>query len=262
MQNEKRKTKISELTEDAIANELNRLTCSYAFYYHRRNGVRAPILRRNCDLFLAASIIKVPILFAWAYLERMGRANRAEVCELDFEPQIEGAGLSWLLKTRRLPFNDVLLLMIALSDNLCTNLVIRRIGIERLNGIFRGPLGLPDAVVERKLMDYEARARGLENRVSVADCIRLFELRDGRNPEERAWIEPMLLASDDMGLLLRNVPRDTVAFYHKTGSIPGLLHDWGYTGQADVFLLTQNVKDVGTTYEVFGRVGEMVLRDT
>ena len=91
---------------------------------------------------------------------------------------MQGAGLSWLLQTRRLPFGDVLLLMIALSDNLCTNLVIRRIGIERLNAIFRGPLGLPDARIERKLFDYDARARGLDNYVSAADCIQLYRLRD------------------------------------------------------------------------------------
>ena len=246
----------------AISEQLSRLTCDYAFYWRPRGAGGEPIFVHNCTRFLAASIIKLPILFAWAYLERTGRANRAEVCELDFEPQVEGAGLSWLLRTRRLPFADVLLLMIALSDNLCTNLVIRRIGIERLNGIFRGPLGLPHAVIERKLMDYEARARGLENRISAVDCIRLFELRDALTLEEREWIEPMLLANDDLGLLLRDIPRDTVAFCHKTGSISGLLHDWGYTDQADVFLLTQNVQDVQTTYEVFGRVGKMALRET
>jgi beta-lactamase class A len=111
-------------------------------------------------------------------------------------------------------------------------------------------------------MDYEARSRGLENRISARDCVRLLELRDVLTLNERAWIELMLLANDDLGLLLRNIPRDIVAFYHKTGSIPGLLHDWGYTEKADVFLLTQNVKDVGTTYEVFGRIGEMVLPET
>ena len=30
------------------------------------------MLRKNCDLFLSASIIKVPILFAWAHLEAGG----------------------------------------------------------------------------------------------------------------------------------------------------------------------------------------------
>ena len=138
-----------------VRRRLAALRCDYAFYCRPHDC--EPVFLKNRDLFFSASLIKVPILFAWAYLEGSGRASRNEICELDLEPQVQGAGLSWLLQTRRLPFGDVLLLMIALSDNLCTNLVIQRIGIERLNAIFRGPLGLPDARLERKLFDYDAR---------------------------------------------------------------------------------------------------------
>ena len=243
---------------EMIRAALSELTCDVAFYCRPRGG--HPLLIKNCDLFLSASIIKVPILFAWAYLERQGRVNRAEMCELDLEPQVQGAGLSWLLQTRRLPFADVLLLMIALSDNLCTNLVIRRLGIERLNALFRGPLGLPHARVERKLMDYAARDRGLDNWISPEDCIQLFRLRDALNDEERAWIEPMLLANTDLGLWLRNTPRDQVDFYHKTGNMAGVLHDWGYTADIDLFLLTQKVRDEREVYRVLDKLGPMLLQ--
>jgi beta-lactamase class A len=243
---------------EAIAAELAALTCDDAFYY--RPAGEPALAVGNCDRFLAACIIKLPILFAWVHLERAGRADRREMCELDLEPRVAGAGLSWLLRTRRLPFGDVLLLMLALSDNLCANLVIRRIGIERLNALFRGPLRLPGVRLERKLMDYEARAAGLDNWVSPADCVRLFELRDELSASERAWIEPALLANTDGGLWLRNVPRDTVAFYHKTGSIPGVLHDWGYTGAADVFLLTQRVRAESEVYGVLDRLGPRLIK--
>lgn len=244
-------------TPDLIRDTLSALTCDYAFYYRPRGG--QPLLLQNRERFLAASIIKVPILFAWAYLERIGRANRDEMCELDLEPAVGGAGLSPLLRTRRLPFHDVLLLMIAVSDNLCTNLVIRRIGIERLNDIFRGPLGLQDTRVERKLMDYTARAAGKENWVSARDCVRLFALRDALSAAERAWIEPMLLACDDLDLWLRSVTRDTVRFYHKTGNIEGVLHDWGYTETADLFLLTQNVLNEREVYGALDNLGPQLL---
>ena len=246
----------AELTLE-VRRELAALTCDYAFYCRPHDG--APLLLKNRELFLAASLIKVPILFAWAHLERNGRANRDEMCELDLEPQVQGAGLSWLLQTRRLPYGDVLLLMVALSDNLCTNLVIRRIGIERLNAIFRGPLGLPDARLERKLFDYEARGLGLDNYVSAADCIQLYRLRDALTPAERAWIEPILLANTDLGLWLRSVQRGTVEFHHKTGDIPGVLHDWGYTGDTDLFLLTQNVQAEGAVYDMLSRLGPKLL---
>jgi beta-lactamase class A len=233
------------------------LTCDYALYYRPRGG--AAILRHNCERFLSASIIKVPILFAWAHLQRSGAVSLDETCDLSAEPPVQGAGLSWLLRQPALPYHDVLLLMIALSDNLCTNLVIRRAGLDRLNAAFR-ELGLPDAALQRKLFDYEARSRGLENTVSPADCIRLFELRDALTPGERAWIEPMLRWNTDYGLWLRNVPRDTVEFYHKTGNVEGVLHDWGYTPDADLFVLTQKVRDEREIYRALDRLGPALIK--
>ena len=248
------------MDHDAIVDMLREATrdlpFDYALYYRSRGN--PAVLLKNCDLFLSASIIKIPILFAWAHLERAGAVSSDEMCDLDAEPQIQGAGFSWLLRQRRVPYHDVLLLMMTVSDNLCANLVIRRIGLARLNETFRA-LGLPDARVERKLMDYEARARGLENRVSPADCARLFELRDALPAEQCAWIEPMLLWNTDLGLWLRNVPRDTVEFYHKTGNITGVLHDWGYTKDADVFLLTQSVRDETVVYRLLDRLGPVLL---
>lgn len=233
------------------------LPFEYALYY-RKHG-RAPVLLKNCDLFLSASIIKIPILLAWAHLERSGAVSSDEQCELDAEAAIQGAGFSWLLRGRTVPYHDVLLWMMTVSDNLCANLVIRRVGLAQLNETFR-ELGLPDARLERKLMDYEARARGLENRVSAADCIRLYELRDALSAEQRTWMEPMLLWNTDLGLWLRNVPRDTVDFYHKTGNITGVLHDWGYTRDADLFVLTQNVADETEVYRLLDRLGPLLLR--
>ena len=244
-----------------ISGTLARLSCDYAFYFHRRSDCRGhePIFLRTCDLFPSASIIKIPILYAWAHLERAGEVDRAEMCDLDAEPQVAGAGLSWLLRTRRLPYADVLLLMIALSDNLCTNLVIRRIGIERLANVFREQLGLTDTRLERRLMDYEARARGLNNWVAAHDCIQLFRVRDHLTAAERAWLDPLLLACVDGGLWLRNMPRDTVRLYHKTGSIEGVLHDWGFTEQVDLFLLTRNVRDESEVCRVLDVLGPLLL---
>jgi beta-lactamase class A len=177
---------------------------------------------------------------------------------LDDEPQVQGAGFSWLLTARRLPFQDVLLLMMAVSDNLCANLIIRHIGIERLARVFKEQLGLSGCLLQRKLMDYQARARGLDNYVTPADCIRFFELVHSLTQDERAWVEPVLAANQDDLLLMRQVPRDTLTFYHKTGSMTAVLHDWGYTRQCDIFLLTQGVRDEPAVFEVFGALGRLL----
>jgi beta-lactamase class A len=237
-------------------NKLKSLGVQYAFYYKNQN--QQAMFQSNCSRFSSASIIKIPLLLAWIQLERAGQVHRAEECDLDAEPQVRGAGLSYLMGTRRLLYQDVLLMMIALSDNLCTNLIIRRIGMERIQSLFTA-LNLPGTQLQRKLMDFDARARGLDNWITAEDCIRLFDLIDELTIEERQWVDSMLRVCQDKLLLLRDLPEDCVSFRHKTGSIPGILHDWGYTNDRQIFLLTQGGKDGLATYQIFGELGRTLL---
>ena len=235
---------------------LDSLTCQYAFYFRPQGG--EPVFRSNCDRFPSASIIKVPILYAWVMLEREGLVNRNELCCLDDEPEVHGAGFSWLLKSRQIPYQDVLLMMIALSDNLCTNLVIQHIGVDRLHRVFHETLGLKNTEIQRKLFDLEARSRGLDNWISAGDCTLFYDILERFTPAERQWVESMLDVNQDDALLKRNIPRDTVQFFHKTGSITGVLHDWGYTASCQIFLLTREVTDEPPVFEVFGKLGELM----
>lgn len=236
---------------------LERQQARYAFYYRRRD--QAPVLIANAGRFRSASMIKVPILLAWLELERAGLVSGAEDCDLDAEPQVQGAGFSWLMRARRQPYDDLLLMMIALSDNLATNLVIRRAGLERLQETIHAACGLSGVALQRKLMDYEARARGLENSLTVQDAIHMYAALRGLPEADRRRAEAMLEVNQDAALLCRDHPRDTVVFRHKTGSMEGILHDWGYTDEVDLFLFTEGIRDEPAAFEVFGRLGRLLL---
>jgi len=236
------------------------LSCDFAFYY-KPTGHPA-VFEANAERFPAASLIKLPILLTWVYLERIGQANRADLCSLDAVPPVQGAGFSWRLRGRSIPFEDVLLMMTAVSDNLCTNLVIEHIGLERLNNLFSSLLGLRGTHLQRKMMDFEARAAGKDNWISATDCIHLFDLFHGLAGHEKAWVEPMLLANQDGTLLLRDIPRDSLEFYHKTGLLPGALHDWGYTRRADIFLLTSHFEDEDEINQAFGEAGRLLIEES
>jgi len=240
-----------------IREQLNTLGGAYAFYYCQHGA--APIFVANADRFTAASIIKLPILLSFASLERRGEMDLNEVCDLDAEAPVKGAGFARRMRARRLPYHDVLLMMMATSDNLCTNLALQRVGIARLNAIFRTELGLTGSEIQRKLMDFAAREHGLDNRIGAQDCVRLFELFHNLPAEQRAWVEPMLLECQDSNLLLRNIERDTLHFYHKTGSITHVLHDWGFTRTCDLFLLTQGFDSERATGDIFARLGAQLL---
>lgn len=242
-----------------IQTQIERLEQSgtdYAFYYRPSGG--EAVHSANHVRFHSASLIKVPILLAWLYLERKGEVSRGKLGDLDSEPQVQGAGFSWLLGSRKIPFQDALLMMIAVSDNLCTNLVIEHIGLQRLNQVIRSELGLDGCQLQRKLFDYEARARGLDNWITAEDCVQLYDLIDQLSPEEHAWVDHLLEVNQDDALLKRCIPRDTTPFFHKTGSIPGILHDWGFARSCRIFLLTQNVVDEPAAFDVFGELGRLM----
>lgn len=243
-----------------LLNQLSAAQCQYALYFHREG--QPPIFHANASRFKSASIIKIPILLAWAHLERLGEVDSAEICDLDAEDQVQGAGFSWLLKARHLPFHDVLLMMMATSDNLCTNLVIRRVGLERLQAIFQSEFQLTETRLERRLMDYAARQRGLDNWIGAQDGIRLFDLVNNLPPDQRAWVDAMFLVNQDAALLKRNILRDSIDFYHKTGSMRAVLHDWGYTTTAQIFLFTNQVQDERALFPLFGAFGEWLAAES
>ena len=240
-----------------LVTKLNALQFEYAFYYSTMR--EEPIFKANQTLFRSASIIKIPILLAWIELEKSGGVSRLNLCDLDGETPVGGAGFAEQFATRKIAFADVLLMMIANSDNLCTNLIIKEIGLERLQRVMTTSLGLKNTRLERKLMDYAARERGLDNYIDARECIRFYDLISHLEPNDRNWVRSILLANTDGALLMRSIPRDTVNFFHKTGSIDGVLHDWGFTDQCNVFLLTQKVTDEPAVFELFGELGRACL---
>jgi beta-lactamase class A len=245
------------MDKTAVHNKLESLKVDYAFYYHHK--VNPSVFVSNQSIFRSASIIKVPILLAWLELEKSGSVDRRKKCRLDGEAQVGGAGFARQFATRTLAFADVLLMMIATSDNLCTNLVLQEIGLERLQTVMQDALGLQRTRCERKLMDYAARERGLDNYVDAGECIQLFRMIDHLPNDDRTWVRSLLLANTDSALLMRDLPRDTIDFYHKTGSINGVLHDWGFTDACEVFLFTQKVTDEPAVFKIFGELGKACL---
>jgi beta-lactamase class A len=232
----------------------------YAFYRRSRN--QPPVFQSNQKRFRSASLIKIPILLAWIELEKQGSVNRMALCNLDGEPPVGGAGFADRFSTRSIAFADVLLMMIADSDNLCTNLVLKEIGLERLQRVMVDALGLRKTKCERKLMDYAARDRGFDNWIDADECITLYRLINCLPQPEQKWVRSMLVVNTDSALLMRSIPRDTVEFFHKTGSMTGVLHDWGFTDDCELFLLTQNVTNEPVVFEVFGALGSQCLITT
>lgn len=126
-------------------------------------------------LFSSASLIKVPIMVAVLQQAESGRLPLSRQLPLDAVPRVGGSGvLTELADLDRLSVRDLLTLMIVISDNLATNLLIDAIGMDVVNES-AAAAGLPDTRLRRTMMDLEGRRAGLENHTTATDMTAVLE---------------------------------------------------------------------------------------
>lgn len=171
--------------------------------------------------FPTASTIKLSVLYELLKQADEGRIDLEAARALTAAQVVGGSGVVQHLDAPRLSLRDHAALMIILSDNTSTNLVIDAVDPAKVNARMSS-LGFGDILLRRKMMDAEAVKRGDENVASPASLAKVAELLwrgEGLSP-----------ASRDLALkLLREVPgqirsaipsRVTVA--SKTGTLDGV----------------------------------------
>ncbi len=127
----------------------------------------------------------------------------------------------------RLTLRDVATMMIAVSDNSATNVLIDRVGMENVNA-FMDSLGFRNIRLRRKMMDVAAAKQGRENVASPADLAGLLAaIYQGRvfNKEFTADFLKMLSTHKDSPFH-RSLPED-VRIADKTGELEAVRNDCG-----------------------------------
>ena len=108
-----------------------------------------------------ASTIKLPIMASIFHTVAEGRAMWDEALELRKEDKVSGSGVARELSDGvRLPIRDLVHLMIVVSDNTATNLLLDRFGGDSVNA-YMDQLGLKDTRSLRKIQGAGAAPSGL-----------------------------------------------------------------------------------------------------
>lgn len=187
------------------------------------------VLINEHEVFPSASVIKVPILVEIMCQRDEGRLSLDEVFTLRESEKVPGSGvLMDLHDGMQLTLRDLAVLMIIVSDNTATNMLIDRIGMDAVNERMRG-LGLTSVTLARKMYDWEQQKLGNENLISAHEMMLLLRwIAEGR-------ISSKSTSDEIIGIMARQQYRDKIPLLlpedtrvaNKTGSITGVTHDVG-----------------------------------
>lgn len=99
------------------------------------------ISRNGDDPFPTASTVKLPILTAFHAFVEAGKASWADTTAVDTEYSRGGSGILQYLSVPQLSYKDAAWLMICLSDNFATNLLLRTMTVDETNRIILEVVG-------------------------------------------------------------------------------------------------------------------------
>ena len=179
------------------------------------------------ETFPTASTIKLAIVYELFKQADEGTISLDETLTLDRAKAVGGSGVLFELGTPTLSIRDYAALMVTLSDNTATNILIDRLGMENIAKRMQA-LGLHATKLRRHMMDTAAARRGDENVSTPDELVRLLQAMygaaDARHGVPSAAIE--LLKKPKESRLRKGLPPD-VAAADKPGELDGVRVDAG-----------------------------------
>lgn len=192
---------------------------------------------RHADVVMpAASTIKVLVSAAlWTAVERDGidAGRRVTVAAT---PAPGGGGLLESMDARTaLTLAELDLLMLAVSDNAATNVLIDVVSVASVNRL-ASELGLSRTRLRRPMMDTAAVARGDDNTTCAADMVALFcalARADGIPVRACRRVLASLGQTQHTDVIPRHLPTGDRVICCKQGELETVRHDVGLIDEGD-----------------------------
>ena len=211
-------TKQLEARLDAIATRLDGVLGYAVVDLTSKQRVAA---RLADEPFPTASTIKLSILYELLKQAEEQRLTLDKPALVEKSQMTGGSGVLQHITAPMLSLIDQAALMIILSDNTSTNVVIDAVGMANVMSRMKA-LGLTDIQLRRKMMDAAAVKRGDENVASPASLARIAEIvwrGDGLRPDSRDAARRILY---QVGGQIRGAVPSRLRVASKTGGLEGV----------------------------------------
>lgn len=186
-------------------------------------------LLRADEVLPTASSIKIAILAELYRQAQQGKLKLSDLYTLQSSDLVGGSGIASVLtpNVTRLTLRDVAGLMISVSDNSMTNVIIDRVGMENVNAMLDS-LGLTHTRLRRKMMDLNAAGEGRENVATPREMMTLLENLYRGKVLNKSMTEDFfnLLSVHKESYIPRELPED-LRVANKPGELEGVRNDSG-----------------------------------
>ena len=181
------------------------------------------------EVFPQASSIKIAVL---AELYRQAQAGKLKLTDLytvqaaDLVPDSTIMG-GLTPGVTRITLRDLATMMVAVSDNSATNVLIDRVGMENVNALMDS-LSLAHTRLRRKMMDLKAASEGRENISTPAEMMTLLEdLYRGKVLNKKMTADFfVMLSTPKSSFIPRELP-EGLKIANKPGELEGVRNDSG-----------------------------------
>lgn len=216
------------MKKEELLNRLNKIEGTVSFFYKNLITGETIVLEEDKEM-MAASVIKIPILVETYRQIEAGLIRKEQIYTLRNEDKKPSCGvLNRLHEGIQLTVEDLCNLMIILSDNSATNILIHMLGMEQINQSM-SEMGYQKIKLNRLMFDLEASKKGIQNYVSAAEIAKMLEkMYQGNLISKEADQEMLDILKEQR--LNGKIPfyfTNDIKIAHKTGEDQGITHDVG-----------------------------------
>lgn len=240
----------NKLKEEIIQYLKNRKG-DYSLYYKNLDNNKE-VKYNEKAIFPAASVIKIPIMIEFFSQLEKDLLDENKLLDIPLKKRVGGAGILHELRENiEMSYFELIFLMITLSDNTATNLIIDKLGIDNINNFLEKRNY--KSCLQRKMMDFKARKEGKENYITAEEIgIILKDIYNNNFVDiSKNSTEKML------EIMSKQTIRDKLSFYiseedwskvaSKTGTLDKVEHDASiFNFDNDKFVLVVLSKNLPT----------------
>ena len=220
--------------------------------------------------FRAASTVKIPLMIEIYRMVDRGELSLDDMHTLREDEKARGSGVMLHLHDGiQMTINDLVYLMISISDNTATNLLIRKAGMDAVNATI-AELGMTGSNLSREMKGRPAVEGEQENWATADDYALVIQKildDEAASAESCEAMVAMLETQQNSRRISRYLPEsDDIRFGSKTGSIKGVTNDAGFVitpqGRAIVSVYCEGFPDQHLGEAAIGDIARAVFEAT